>query len=362
MLKKIATAMIAAGALATGLTVPALADGTVAGHWQTMQLPTVGKGWSYVASVAAAGGVRWAVVNDNGEDAVWKNSGAGWSRTSLPLPSGYGQSDIIAGSATDVWAFNLDVDSIDYSGGFDALHWNGSSWSAAGKLDSPNLNGAGYISSAIVFGPANVWAFTDLGDTGAGIAWHWNGGNWSRVNAPKAGLSCGSALSASSIWACDGTSIAHWNGRSWTAASVASLLPSDNNFQKVNAVVAESPHNVYAVGDANGQDNSGALVILHWNGRNWSKVAGYAGGDASPGSVVSDGHGGLWLAVTNAPGVLLHWTGTQLTSVRPPLAAGPVGLDSLARTSAGPLLIGGHIHAAGEPAGNGTPVLFTYTP
>jgi hypothetical protein len=368
MLKTFAAVTVAAGALTAGFAVPALAGGTTAGpatagHWQTMKLPGVGP-WSEVSDVTAAGGVEWAVASayDNLGETVWKNSGSGWSPTALPLPKGYGGSNLRAGSAADAWAFSLDYDSIDYSGGFDVLHWNGGSWSADGHI--PNLSGAGRVTSAIVFGPADVWAFTngDGGDMKDGTAWHWNGRAWSQSTAPGAGLSCGSGVSGSSIWACDGTSVAHWNGTSWTATSVAGLLPSDNNFQRVNAVVAEAPDNVYAIGDANGQNYSGPLVLLHWNGRTWTKIASYGGGDVVPDGVASDGHGGLWLAVTGDPGTLLHWSGGQLTRIGLPIPASIVNLASVTRTSAGTLLIGGYIHPAGQPSGRGTPVLFTYTP
>jgi hypothetical protein len=366
MLSKIVTATIAASAMAAGLAVPALADGTASGGWQTLKLPGAGA-WSAVDDISSAGGAQWAVVTGigTGSGSVWENSGSGWSRASVPLPAGYGEPDIHAGSATDVWAFGLDYKSMDYSGGFDALHWNGSTWAAAGMFDHPNVVGAGNVNSALVFNPANVWAFTNgLGNLNAldGSAWHWNGTAWSRVNAPGPGLSCASALSPASIWACDGGSVAHWNGRSWTAMPVTSLLPSDEDFQQVNAVVAESPDNVYAVGDANGPNFSGPLVVLHWNGRIWAKVAAYADGDVSAAGAVSDGQGGLWLALTSAPGTLLHWTGAQLTKVSLPVPASTVTLDSIARTAAGAILAGGYLHPAGLPEGEGTPVLFTYTP
>jgi len=39
-------------------------------------------------------------------------------------------------------------------------------------------------------------------------------------------------------------------------------------------IFAQSADSVYAIGNGGRQDEGGPLVILHWNGHQWSKVAG----------------------------------------------------------------------------------------
>jgi hypothetical protein len=358
MLRTTMTVMIAAGAIAAGLTGLAMAAPDTGG-WRTQELPQPG---GRVTEVAAAGGVQWAVVVDNlsRQSTVWRNSGSGWSRTTLPVqPVPFSPGPYLhAGSADDVWAFVPHTPPTSaVPTGFDVVHWNGIAWSAAGSLGNPG--GASSIDDAVVLGPADVWAFSDPGVRDTGTAWHWNGTAWSRVTARGTGLGCGSALSASSIWACDGSSVAHWNGSSWTVTSVARLLvPALDRFTAVNAIVAESADNVYAVGDGNdnGRNSLGPVVLLHWDGKTWTRVASYGFGIIAPDAVCGDGRGGLWWTTSFGNPPLLHWTGGRLIQVSLPIEADGPSLDTMARTSAeGSMLVGGYSGRLG-------PVLLEYTP
>jgi len=359
MLRMALMAVIAAGAVAAGLAVPALAAGPAGGGWRMVDLPQPD---GRVIEVAAAGGVQWAVVTNNTTEktTVWDDSGSGWAQTTLPVyPAPFNLGLYLrAGSAADVWAF------IPYTSGrsagpagFDAVHWNGTAWSAAGSFANPD--GAGSVNDAIVLGPADVWAFSGPGDRGTGTAWHWNGSAWSRVSAPGTGLGCGSALSPNSIWACDGSSVAHWNGSSWTLTSVASmLLPAVGSLDAVNAIVAESPDNVYAVGDGNAHSDLGPVVVLHWDGRAWTRIVSYGFGTIAPFGVAGDGHGGLWWMMGPVFPSALHWTGGKLIDLNQPVPIDAVNLYSLARASAaGAMLIGGQLRS-----GKYGPVVVEYTP
>jgi len=115
------------------------------------------------------------------------------------------------------------------------------------------------------------------------------------------GLEGGSGRSARDVWAFGGTDVAHWNGSAWSRTSVARLLPaaqkSHLNDPAVTGVFEQSADSVYATGNGNQQDDGGPVVLLHWNGHRWSKVAGglFGFGVQPAQPIVSDGHGGLWI-------------------------------------------------------------------
>ena len=149
---------------------------------------------------------------------------------------------------------------------------------------------------------SDVWVFGEPYVPGADLgAWHYNGRTWTQV-ASGHGLEGGSGLSASDIWAFDGADVAHWNGSTWSRTSLASLLPAKQllNDPALTGIFEQSRHSVYAIANGQLQDEGGPLVILHWNGSAWSKVAGGNFGFGELQQVSSDGHGGLWLPM---PGV-----------------------------------------------------------
>src|SRR6266446_2211001 len=63
------------------------------------------------------------------------------------------------------------------------------------------------------------------------------------------------------------TLIEHWNGSRWSV--VSSPNPS-SSVNKLNAVAAVSPNDVWAVGTA--PTRTATVLILHWNGAAWSVI------------------------------------------------------------------------------------------
>jgi hypothetical protein len=124
-----------------------------------------------------------------------------------------------------------------------------------------------FIAAAAAAADNDVWLF------GAQGAWHYNGRAWTRES--KTALDAGSVLAANNVWAAGGASVYHWNGARWTATSLARLLPARSMFTDpaVTSVLALSADNVYAIGNGRTQDAGGPTVVLHFNGRSWSKVA-----------------------------------------------------------------------------------------
>jgi hypothetical protein len=172
-------------------------------------------------------------------------------------------------------------------------------------------------------------------------AWHYNGRTWARVAKNVDG---GSALSASNVWGFSGTSIDHYNGRTWTSTSVASLLPPKQplTHPQVTGIYAQSADSVYAIG--NGESNvdnaGGPLVVLHYNGHVWARVAeGEFGYGTEPSQQIApDGHGGFWLPMPGTVGAqsyLVHYSAGTLTPARLPASSAVINIQAVASIPGG---------------------------
>jgi hypothetical protein len=309
-------------------------------------------GFTAVTAVGRSGG--WA-FNQGSVPTAWRLSGSTW--TQVKFPGQPNEVVVAAGatSATDVWAFT--------GGGARsrALRWNGHTWTVQRSFSRQ-------IGGAVVIGPSDVWVFGQPYFPGTGLgAWHYNGRTWSQVGSGH-GLQGGSALGANDIWAVDGADVAHWNGSTWSRTSVAHLLPAKQllNNPMLTGIFAVSRDNVYAIGNGDLQDEGGPMVLLHWNGRQWSKVAaGNFGFGVQPlAQASSDGHGGLWITMPGVDGqksYLLHYSAGHLSLLTLPGGASRLSVDAVTlipgTTS---LLGGGDSHAADSPGTDVVAVILEY--
>jgi hypothetical protein len=177
--------------------------------------------------------------------------------------------------------------------------------SAAATLASASARvarSAGQLHAVAAVSAKDVWA---VGCSGAcngpdSLILHWNGKKWSKVASPDpwAGfdeLTGVSAVSARNVWAvgydcntanCNGlgnifrTLVMHWNGKKWS--TVASPDPSKVS-NLLYGVTAVSATDVWAAGSQT-PDVSALLsttLMLHWNGKKWSRVHSPTVSDAS---------------------------------------------------------------------------------
>lgn len=292
--------------------------------------PAAGSSWKIVKQVHAGGFGQFTAVATLGRSAgwaflgaatptAWKRSGSSWTKVAFPGKNG--QEIVAAGatSASDAWAFGQDGQ---------AAHWNGHSWSTQRTF-------RGTISSAVVAGPSNVWVFGMTGIPGALGTWHYNGHGWAKVASGR-GLTGGSAAGTSD-WAFGGTNVARWNGHTWVKTSVKKLLPAKQelNGPSVTSMFAQSKSSVWAVGDGNLQDEGGPVVVLHYNGHSWAKVASSkTGGYQAFASVAPDGHNGLWIPLSTPAGgtiaSFMHYAGGQLSVTQLPVASDKIDLQAVA--------------------------------
>jgi hypothetical protein len=347
-----------AGASALAPSGAALADNGAAGgqSWRIVQEVHSGALGTFTAVTAVGSDGGWA-FNGIVHPTAWERDGTVWSE--VPFPGQADGEQVIAAAATsptDVWAFTAGV---FWSR---ALRWNGHAWTVMREWPYRQIGGAA------VLGPDNVWVFGEPVIPGADLgAWHYNGRTWTQ-SPGGSDLEGGSALSADDVWAFDGPDVAHWNGAAWTRTSVASLLPPRNQFNapQVTGIYAQSPDSVYAIGNGNQTDDGGPLVVLHYNGTTWAKVAegNYGFGTAPLQDIASDGRGGLWLPMPGSDGqrsYLLHYSGGTLTPVPLPVSSSMIDVDAVALIpGTTDLLGGGYIHASGNVGTDVVSILLQY--
>ena len=217
-----------------------------------------------------------------------------------------------------------------------------------------------------IISSSDVWVFGEPDVPGANLgAWHYNGRSWSQV-ASGHGLEGGSGLSASDIWAFDGADVAHWNGSTWSRKSLASLLPAKHllNDPALTGIFEQSRHSVYAIANGQLQDEGGPLVLLHWNGSAWSKVAGGNFGFGELQQVSSDGHGGLWLPMPAFGGqksYLLHYSNGRLTQATLPGGTEKTTVNAVALIPGTTQVLGaGDVHAAADSGSDVVGVILQY--
>jgi hypothetical protein len=217
-----------------------------------------------------------------------------------PLDQGVGA--VAASSGSNAWV--LAARGSGQVSSTDALHLTGTRWAAPVRLDA-------VIQAAVAPSATQLWAFGQPSSSRApGYFAHWNGRTWTHGSFPFNGTAA-AARSAGDVWVGGGgdgighLGIEHWNGRRWQATRLPNLgLPaSDLLWANVNGIADVGTRNVWA-DISTGNDTSArppGTIILHWNGKAWSRVAfPYVGSAFSP--VASDGHGGIWLATTSGAG------------------------------------------------------------
>ena len=237
---------------------------------------------------------------------------------------------VAATSTTDAWAVGFQNSSNLNDSRTLTQHWNGTAWTtvaspnpgAAAVLVCTNLNSGNVLTAVAAVSPNDVWAvgyFFTCTSLLKPMALHWNGVQWSVVPTPKlntndnAAFNSVVAVAANDVYAVgykpasNGavlTLIEHWDGAAW---SVVSSPNANNTGNVLTSVTANSPTDIWAVGDQVAPGVEVRTLALHFDGSTWSVVP-------TPNPV----HGG-------------NLTQNVLTSV---VAAGPNDVTAVGFTSA----------------------------
>ncbi len=303
-----ATGVISGVALAG----PAVAQVPAAAGWHVTKTVAGPNFQEFTSATAASGTSAWAFESGGAitKPRAYRLSGHAWSARAFPGQAGEQVFATSSSSPADVWAFTLTEHSTSR-----VLRYNGHSWKQVKTFGQ-------LVGTGLAISSNDVWVFGEPFKPELGTM-HFNGHRWIKVGG---GLLLGaSALSASSIWAYGPASVAHWNGSSWHRTSVTRLLPKGSQVCGagfLSGIVALSAKNVYAVGAGGCPDGQGPLVLLHFDGKSWQRVA-IKTLHADPEAIVSDGSGGVWLPlVTGAPpsSTMYHFSRGTLTRVRLPVS------------------------------------------
>jgi hypothetical protein len=298
-----------------------------------------GGGFTDMLSVAAVS-VRdaWAVgdicppgCNASSDSLLVEHwGGARWRK--IPSPPGTGAfippTVISASSANNAWVFADTMDTT--TSATRASHWNGSRWTS---FSFPRNSAT---TAAAVFSRTEVWALGEIVSANSQpYVVRFNGSRWLRVPSPLLPQDA-SALAPDDIWTV-GTltgpgnvwAAAHWNGSSWRTLRFPQLhLPSAAEIANA-AIEGFSAHDAWI--DI-GLDNRGVapypgIIILHWNGRAWSRVP-IPYRTLVVGDISRDGRGGIWIyatvsaTATGTPVYLYHYRNGQWSRQRAPAEGG----------------------------------------
>jgi hypothetical protein len=215
----------------------------------------------------------YSVIVVTGQDEAWAFGGTNPGGPSSPvatlwngdisstatLPSGLTSfiSDASATSSSDIWAAS------QY--GRYVLHFDGTRWRVARHWHQGQVTGVTAVT------PWNVWVFGTSANGTSGIGtWHYDGASWARVPGLAGSIVRASAISATDIWAIAASpvsySVLNFDGTNWLQIPTGSALDG----VQVRDILAISSADVWILGDEADATGGVRLVLLHWNGANWS--------------------------------------------------------------------------------------------
>ena len=282
---------------------PAAAAPATAPSWHVLE--TVNGISQDFGAVVATGPVSgWAFVN-NASYAYERTGATSWKKVPYPGGNGVSFAAAAATSASDVWAFTNIAGTRSQ-----AVELVGGTWTVRKTL-------AGYVDAVSVLAGNDLWVF------GTTATYHYNGRTWATVAGGAFG---GSALSAGDYWLTGAagqsqTTVTHVKNGEKVTFNLAGLLPAMTkkalDDPRVAGVYAASDTNVYVIGNGGTQDAGGPVVILHYDGHAWTKLATY--GNGNPFDITPDGAGGLWIPVYWAGGgTILHYSRGAITATALP--------------------------------------------
>jgi hypothetical protein len=290
--------------------------------WRRVPVPSIANESSLLAVSGTSPDDVWAVgswtqsLHHTGEALILHWNGKKWR---LARSAGsFKVSQLIAvsaRSATDTWA-------VGDSGNNGALllHWNGRIWRQA---PAPLPNPSQYLQGVADISGGDAWAVG--GDKRREFILHWNGTSWRIAPNPRAGRGASglldmSVLLASEIWAIGyglgpgNIKFLRWNGSAWHAEPGPNIPVAPPVFW---AVAAISPGSIWGAGSTNTLGVHGNVLIMHWDGTSWSVPKG----------VNRHVHGAIYrLSARSASDIwavgrqsqnplILHWNGKLWTKV-----------------------------------------------
>jgi hypothetical protein len=222
-------------------------------------LPANASGYSVIVVTGLDQAWAFGGTNPGGPSAPVATLWNGDTSVTATLPSGLTSfiSDASATSGSDIWAAS------QY--GRYILHFDGVRWSVARHWQQGQVTGVTAVT------PSDVWVFgTSAQGTSDIGTWHYDGTDWDRVPGPAGSIVRASAISASDIWAIAATpasySVLRFDGTNWQPVPTGDALDGVH----VRDILAISTADVWILGNEANASGGVRLVLLHWNGADWS--------------------------------------------------------------------------------------------
>ena len=217
--------------------------------------------------------------------------GSVWSTVTVPTLSARGGLDgVSCPEADQCWAVGTIYEP---NGTTESLieAYDGSEWTVVvSGIASGNSQAAVALRNVSCVTATDCWAVGGLNIE------HYDGSTWSAYVTAGAGesrpsLSGVTCVGASDCWAVGGTAVMHYDGIGWSLASGTSAPDSAPG---LNAVTCVTSADCWAVG----QDGSGAgpqaALILHWQGSDWTSVVPTPSAGIDPVGVTCVGPNDCW--------------------------------------------------------------------
>jgi hypothetical protein len=359
-----AAVVLAGSAIAlTAATLPAQAAATTTGWRAVTKVSVKGVGAVMTGVDAVRANDAWAggfAATDSGKKAVgliehW--SGTSWQAVKLPAKiakawaaPGANYVTIGASSSTNVWAVG-EFPTASSKGRVAYLRLSGRTWTK-GLL--PGAGGSRFllVTSVEVLGKSDTWVFggivnvTSTTESFVPYAARYNGSRWSTVKIPASGeITAVSAVSANNIWAVTGTSglgqeilstgaapatsaVLHWNGKNWPKVASQPGLPTGGDLTSIIA-----GKQVLVGGDvATSGGGTSVQFVDQMSGSTWAAPvklpkSGVAAASSNHlpyqiESLVPAGHGSYWALSGNLTMVapkLWHYTGGKWSAPISPM-------------------------------------------
>jgi hypothetical protein len=223
--------------------------------------PANASGFSVIIATGARQAWAFGGTNPGGPSTPIAALWNGTTLTPSTLPSGLTGfiDDASAPAADDVWA------AAQY--GRYVLHWNGKEWRLAREWPSGQITGLTAVSTR------DVWIFGTTTDGSRIVGtWHFDGTTWRPVTGAAGSIYRASAVSQNDIWAIGANSgadvILRYDGRTWSRVRTG---PALNGIQPED-ILAVSNRDVWVAGTENTRAGWPRLELAHWNGSYWSRL------------------------------------------------------------------------------------------
>ncbi|MFC8718902.1 hypothetical protein [Kitasatospora sp. NPDC057198] len=282
----LAAALLAAAAPANAQSVPP--PGTLTRHAPSWTADTFPDGNANILEAVRSGGSTWAVgIRTTGQGRgttaapiVLTRDGADRAWHELALPKGLGASSVSPDDSGGTWVTDRGPGRSTPVG-----HYRGGHWQVQDAPLNEHATGGGISGIAATGRPDDTWAVgyyqPDDFLTFYGVIDHWDGTSWQSVPTPALDtdywtLSAVVANGPSDVWASGtiGTPegwprplLLHYDGRTWSKAAAPDL---DSRYGDLTHLVATGPNDIWAAGFRNNASHDDRPLLAHYDGRTWT--------------------------------------------------------------------------------------------